>query len=241
MTVTRPASAPTWATDANFTNGGVGIAGTPTKVAPSGPVQAEGNVPGTPLPAQRLNWFQNLVGGWTAWLSAIIDSSEEHTYQTPKARTNIRIVPRMVVPGSWAAQDPVSTHVGFATAVHSDVAYYALDLFRSGQTFTGISVYGAMGHTEATSGNRFHFELWKIRNDGLTVGDAQQLGATTYFASSTATQSNFISGLTEVIDNTTWTYYLKVISSTTAGDGGLKDKFFYCKLSYTDLGPRNPQ
>lgn len=65
-----PASQPTWATDANFTNGGAGIAGTATKVAPSGAIQAEGHVPGTPAPAQRVNWWKNLVGQWTTWLEA---------------------------------------------------------------------------------------------------------------------------------------------------------------------------
>lgn len=62
-----------WATDANFTNGV--DAGTPTKVEPSVGVKAEGHVPGTPLPAQRLNWHLNAIGEVIADLEGTITLS----------------------------------------------------------------------------------------------------------------------------------------------------------------------
>lgn len=63
-----PATDPTWATDANFTNGPA--VGTPTKVVPSGGVQAEGNVPADLPPAQWMNWWQNLVYLWVLYFKA---------------------------------------------------------------------------------------------------------------------------------------------------------------------------
>lgn len=52
---------PRWATDAIYTNGPQ--AGNPNKLAPSSGYQAEGWVPGQPLPSRYLNWWMGLVGG----------------------------------------------------------------------------------------------------------------------------------------------------------------------------------
>lgn len=84
----RPAGSPTtFATDANYTNStGRDWQGTPTKVEPSSGEKGQGFTPGRKIVAQWLNF---LLGGWAAWLTyfaTIIDSSDEHVYQTPKAR-----------------------------------------------------------------------------------------------------------------------------------------------------------
>lgn len=58
-----PASQPTWATDATYTNGPATIPGTDTKVAPSAPVQAEGYIPQNKAYPQVMNWWKNLEIG----------------------------------------------------------------------------------------------------------------------------------------------------------------------------------
>jgi len=64
----KPTKVPTWATDADYSNGPE--VGTPTKADPGAGVQAEGYIPQTRLAAQVINWWQNLVGQWTSWLDS---------------------------------------------------------------------------------------------------------------------------------------------------------------------------
>jgi len=57
-----PTDFPDFSTDTNFTNGPQ--VGTATKVEPTAGELAEGYVPGTATPAQKMNWWMNLVGRW---------------------------------------------------------------------------------------------------------------------------------------------------------------------------------
>lgn len=65
----KPTVVPTYATDANFTNGPAAIIGTPTKVAPSAGVRAEGHIPDTAPGAQHENYDRNAIGLWLTYLS----------------------------------------------------------------------------------------------------------------------------------------------------------------------------
>lgn len=65
---TKPSVVPTWATDTNFTNGPAAVIGTPTKVAPSAGVRAEGWIPNTAPGAQHENYEKNLIGQWLDYL-----------------------------------------------------------------------------------------------------------------------------------------------------------------------------
>lgn len=58
----RPTDFPDFATDTNYTNGP--DVGTSTKIEPSAGELAEGHVGGTAPPAQKENWWKNLVGLW---------------------------------------------------------------------------------------------------------------------------------------------------------------------------------
>lgn len=83
----KPASVPTWATDANFTNGPTGIPGTATKVEPTAGQKAEGWIPKNKVAAQWLNWFKNAVGGWLVYLNTWFNGSDELVYPVTKTRT----------------------------------------------------------------------------------------------------------------------------------------------------------
>lgn len=67
MADNRPASVPSWATDTNFSSGPE--SGNATKVEPSGGAKAQGQVPGQPYRAQRVNWLWNLICQWLFYLS----------------------------------------------------------------------------------------------------------------------------------------------------------------------------
>lgn len=234
MTVARPSQSPTWATDTNFTNGGVGIAGTPTKVEPSAGAKAEGDVPGTPYPAQRGNWFKNLVAGWASYFAAIIDSNEEHTYQTAKPRA-VRVYPKLIGPGAgWVMEDGNAK-----TSTHLDPGMFDIsDVLRSGQVLTEVSVRLTMGHTEATSTNRVKVRVFK--RTGEATHTELTSGGVYAPTSTTSPQSVDPGAFSETVNRVTTTYYVRVDSSTTAGDGGNPDKVHYIDIAYTDNGPRNP-
>lgn len=77
----KPTKVPTWATDANYSNGPE--VGTPTKADPGAGVQAEGYIPKTRLPAQVINWWQNLVGQWTSWLDSTFAGGDGEVLEVP--------------------------------------------------------------------------------------------------------------------------------------------------------------
>lgn len=81
----KPSSYPDFATDVNYTNGP--DVGTPTKVEPSAGERAEGNVAGTAPAAQKANWWQNLVGKWTAWFDLIASGFQSLSSSTWTSRT----------------------------------------------------------------------------------------------------------------------------------------------------------
>lgn len=63
----KPASVPSWATDASFSSGPK--SGSVTKVQPSSGALAQGDVPGQPYRAERHNWLWNLICAWLFYLS----------------------------------------------------------------------------------------------------------------------------------------------------------------------------
>ncbi len=63
----KPASVPSWATDANFSSGPE--SGSPTKVEPSSGAKAQGQVPGQPYRGPRMNWLFNLLCQWATYLN----------------------------------------------------------------------------------------------------------------------------------------------------------------------------
>lgn len=65
--MSKPVTAPTWATDATFSSGPA--IGAPTKVPPAGwPDVAQGLVPGEAAAAEFLNELFNALCDWTTWL-----------------------------------------------------------------------------------------------------------------------------------------------------------------------------
>src|SRR5687768_12523606 len=77
-----------WATDAVFVNGS--SPGADTKVEPSSAVKAEGNCPGLPVPAQRLNWWMNAVGNEVSTLeTGLAAVNDLINFPSPIARVSV--------------------------------------------------------------------------------------------------------------------------------------------------------
>lgn len=80
--MSKPTDIPEWSTDANFPAGTDPWSGTPTTVEPSSGQKAAGWNPSQRPPAQYLNWWQNLVYQWVAWLDSIFDSDGDLYHDT---------------------------------------------------------------------------------------------------------------------------------------------------------------
>lgn len=65
----KPASVPTWATDANYPAGAATYSATPTKVAPIATRRQRGWEPKKKPPAQVENYERNLIGQWCQYLN----------------------------------------------------------------------------------------------------------------------------------------------------------------------------
>jgi len=67
----KPTDLPVWATDASYPAGSDPWSGEPTKVEPLSGEQALGWEPGKKPAAEWMNWKDNLVYQWLAWLDGI--------------------------------------------------------------------------------------------------------------------------------------------------------------------------
>ncbi len=67
---TKPATVPTWATNANYAASTQPWAATATKVQPPSAVQTEGINPEDPIVAQYENWWKNKVGEWITYFNS---------------------------------------------------------------------------------------------------------------------------------------------------------------------------
>ena len=76
----KPASVPTWATDASFDDPGEDWDTEPNKVDPGAGKRADGWLPNEVVPADFLNHEQNAYGAWFTWLDETWDSGNEHIY-----------------------------------------------------------------------------------------------------------------------------------------------------------------
>jgi len=77
--MTKPASIPTWAIDANYPLDAEVEAGTPTKVALSTGQAGHGWRPNQVPTAQEMNTQLNLLGQWTSWLDGLVDVGGTYT------------------------------------------------------------------------------------------------------------------------------------------------------------------
>lgn len=103
----KPTKTAAWATNPNYPAGSEPWAGTPTKVEPDAGELAAGHTPGIIDPAEKENWWKNLVGQWTAWLNGLVDAlgnltldedasvtvSGDGQYRHPKRTITIPLLP----------------------------------------------------------------------------------------------------------------------------------------------------
>lgn len=162
----------------------------------------------------------------------LLDHALDGETSWPVARI-VEVWPRLLYSGTgWAA---AANAPAVSTATHFDVAYFDInEPLRTGMALTQVGVNVQMGHTDATSTNRMQVRVYK------RTGSSDTLIATGVFApNSTALQTVLTGAITDTIDRGTYCYYVRVDSSVSAGDGGLKDFVYSIDLTFNDPGPRN--
>jgi len=99
----KPATEPTWATDANFSSGPA--SGQPTKVTPAGaPNVAQGFVPGEGAAGEFVNWILNLVCSWIGWVAdgSSAGAADAHLVETDSnGETKVRGIRTLDGAGSY--------------------------------------------------------------------------------------------------------------------------------------------
>lgn len=85
----KPTTIPTWATAAVFTDPGELWDAATNKVDPGAGLVAQGWFPEAEPPAEFVNFHLNEIGEWLVWLDTLFDTSDEHTYPTPKTRVRV--------------------------------------------------------------------------------------------------------------------------------------------------------
>lgn len=237
----RPGTTPSWGTDANYPAGTDPWSSTPTRVAPTSGEQAAGYAPKDEPPAQWLNWLWGFAADWIAYFAAIIDSNEEHTYQTAKSRTiYVGVNGGEGTEAGWAyGVDRYLVGSGDSDSVFLDIGKY----LPSGAILKEVHALIKPGTARSSGGSPLHrMSMLVHKLTGYSTFVASdigytQLGSTQTDDGTANRQLLSATGLTEVIGRSTTVYQVEVAAGDTASSNN--DRFHGLKLVFDDPGPRN--
>lgn len=244
MSNPRPAVPNPFATGPNYPAGADPWSGTPVRVEPGAGDRATGLIPGTRPPAQWLNFDLGLGFDWDVYLANIIDTNEEHTYSTAKARV-VTLGLGGAMPSNDADPD-CWTYLGGTTprwqthAVDAGSLVLPLDPYlRTGQTVTGFQAAVKPGAARAGAA-RMSASLVYMVTDYAVPANNPVAGSvvTQIFDDTTANKQTLTSGaLGMVIDRSLIEYFLVIKGGNTSN--AFPDTLYGIHLSITDIGPRN--
>lgn len=113
--MSKPSDLPVWATDTDYPAGAEIWNGAPNKVEPTGGKQAEGWEPSERPAAEELNWWQNLVYQWCAYIDAGIWDGD------------LEVDGNLKVDGTSEFVDDIIATPNFSAGCTSDAAITATD------------------------------------------------------------------------------------------------------------------
>lgn len=220
------------------------------RIEPSAPEKVTGFVEGTRSPAKKANWLIGILTDWIAYVAAIIDTSEEHTYQVAKPQ---RFLVSLADMESRLSSFSISEWLlvlgsgGWTTNADSPVLVIPLNAYlRHGMVITGLTLMVQPGIARAGA-NRMSLELFYLPTDHNVINNNPttpvSLGVT--FDNTFATKQ-FIAvvpgggGHTVVREGAAPTgrdYYAVVKGGNNAL--GNVDVLYGALLNITNPGPRN--
>lgn len=150
----KPASVPTWATDASYDDPGEDWDTEPTKIDPGAGKRATGWLPTEVLPADMHNHEMNLLGQWAGWLDDLFDEDGEHSFQTgsPPLRS-IVVSPRgNLFEGEWDYEFDIGLTGGLAFFSDINSARFGMwleNVLPNGATLQSVSALVRPGAARA--------------------------------------------------------------------------------------------
>lgn len=222
----KPTDLPVWATDTNYPAGAEAWSATPIKVEPLSGDQAAGWTPRQKPPAQTLNWWQNLVYLWTAFLDTQWDTDGNLTLDTDAGiilsgdgeiyhDTKTLVIP--AIAGSTGDHVQAFTASGATGAVSfsAGVQWFIPIILPVGKRITEIRM-----RTDCDDGSAVTMELYIKRLGGpIDPGDDDDDGTSVESDPITgANQDTAMTGLNTTITEGGYTYHLYFEQVTGTGD-----------------------
>lgn len=234
--VARPAVTPVHATGAS------------RRLEPDAGEKSNGFREGFRFPPKKANWALGYVADWIAYLAAIIDANEEHTYQAAKTRK--LIVPlwsAVTYQDSWSkASNPTGNYYWSKKddAGTMRIVFPIGALLRDGMTITAVKMLCRPGDGRV-AGN-MEIALYyanPTHTGGVAVPTPTGVG-TAGASAGTALQvvSATLGGAHAVVreGDSGRDYYVHITGSDATGGGASDLDFLYgVELTVTDPGPRN--
>lgn len=251
----KPTKVPTWATDADYSNGPE--VGTPTKADPGAGVQAEGYIPQTRLAAQVINWWQNLVGQWTSWLDSTFAGGGGDPIEFLEPLDSVHSLGDVGAGGEFLYVDasgapitktrvinvsgnaPISVSSGATydgsvwTLQPSNTIRIPVGPIPSGATITRVRAGVLLNGIGAEVTMRF-YRVRATTSDGLPQGRTQ-IGSDQTWGGVSVDWTLDLSGLSESVNRQTDHHYVEIVT----GSGGTSCQVRGVFVDFSDPGPRN--
>lgn len=235
--VARPTTTPTFATGAS------------RRLEPEAGEKSNGFREGYRFAPRKANWALGYAVDWVAWLAAILDTNEEHTYQAAKTR-------KLIVPlwsgvaydsgTSWSkASNPQSNYFWQKKddAGTMRLVFPIGDLLRDGMTITAVQMLVRPGDGRVAANARIG--LYYANPSHGTPAVPAPVGVGTQGSSSGTTLqvvAATLGGAHTVVreGDSGRDYWIEVLGSDATGGGADDlDLLYGIELTVTDPGPRN--
>lgn len=157
--MSRPATIPTWATDAVFVDPGELWDGDVTKVDPGAGKRGQGWLPEEEPPAEFQNNEMNLYGEWITYIDGVLNATD---VIDPIARTLVLGANRFQLQGGTSANSDWSTFSGGEATSRINFARALLDLSRilpDGAILNRVRAIVTPGIVRVVVGNRMTLAL----------------------------------------------------------------------------------
>jgi hypothetical protein len=232
--VARPTTTPSFAT------------GGSRRLEPEAGEKSNGFREGYRFAPRKANWALGYAVDWVAWLAALLDSNEEHTYQTPKTRKKVvSLFAAQVFDGDsgtaadWSrAGNPATEYWWLSVGAQKPLIFPLSDYLRNGQELDTIKIIVDPVAANAATGDRMYAAL--ITVDPNFGTPAAPTPVVAFYATDDGTDAaqtiTITCDLAIVTDgDTAKDYFLLILSANEVGG----DKVHGVELAITDPGPRN--
>lgn len=219
--------------------------GASRRLEPAASEKGDGFVEGTRTPARKANWAVGILHDWIAYFAAIINSDEEHVYQSPKARqTFVHVLSASIEETNWDLQYGVNMRA--QTSANGEPLVWTLeDHLPDGAVVNELQAVVEPGAARG-SGSRMRLR-WRSEDIDVFTGnlsrsvsspnDETEDDGTTdlQLISVTGLSIPIVTTYSELDANVYDVHHVELLSGDTAS----ADNVYALLIKWTDPGPRN--